>query len=109
MHEEKIEKCKNKLIEVARARDLITYGDLAAHVGVANQGIGTYLKSIYNEETRRLEHPDLTLVAVSAKTRFGRFNSKGRPAQSVTVDPDNPHDVRKYEEQLAKVCEHWSR
>jgi len=39
---------------------------------------------------------------------MGRFNSRGRVAQSVVVDPKNPNDVRTYEEELNRVYEQWS-
>jgi DNA-binding XRE family transcriptional regulator len=70
------DRCKAKLIAVARANGTITYSELANLLGVANQSIGRYLNAIYEEEIA-LGHPDLTVVVVYAKTGMGRFNSGG--------------------------------
>jgi hypothetical protein len=102
MDTERLNKCRSKLVEVAAARSRITYGELAAHLGVANQSVGPYLNSIYREEVTA-ERPDLTLVVVYADTGFGRYNSGGGPAQSVKVDPQNLDDVKAYNEHLARV------
>jgi hypothetical protein len=100
------DRCKAKLIAVARAKGKITYSVLANLLGVANQSIGRYLNAIYEEEIA-LGHPDLTVVVVYAKTGMGRFNSREGPAQSIRVDPDNPRDVQSYKAELARVYNHW--
>jgi hypothetical protein len=99
-------RCKARLIAVARASKKIAYGELAKRLGVANQSVGRYLNAIYEEEIA-LGHPDLTLVAVYKNTNFGRFNSRGGPAQSIRVDPNNRNDVRAYEAELSRVYAHW--
>ena len=33
-----VTRCRDILLEVARQQGTITYGDLAAHIGIANQG-----------------------------------------------------------------------
>jgi len=100
-------RCRAKLEETARKRDLISYSKLASHMGIANQGVGPYLNAIYQEETE-LDHPDLTLVAVYAGTRYGRFNSRGGPAQSVKVNPDKPEDRQKYDDEVKRVWDFWT-
>jgi hypothetical protein len=45
MNKEIMERCRAKLIEVARVRGTITYSDLAGFLGVANQSVGVYLDS----------------------------------------------------------------
>jgi hypothetical protein len=99
-------KCKARLIAVARADKRIPYGELAKSIGVANQSVGRYLNAIYEEEIA-LGHPDVTLVAVYKKTGWGRFNSRGGPAQSFGVDPNKRSDVKAYEAELARVYAHW--
>jgi hypothetical protein len=100
------DKCKAKLIAVARANGTIAYSDLANQIGVANQSIGRYLNAIYEEEIA-LGHPDLTVVVVYSKTGMGRYNSRGGPAQSIRVDPDNQSDVQAYKAELERVYRHW--
>jgi hypothetical protein len=107
MDQDRIEQCRTKLIEVARARSTITYGDLATHLRVANQSVGKYLNPIYENEIAQ-RRPDLTVVAVYPKTGMGRYNSRGAAAQSVVVDPKNPNHVRAYQEELNRVYECWS-
>jgi hypothetical protein len=99
-------KCKARLIAAARASKPISYAALAKSLHVANQSVGRYLNAIYEEETA-LGHPDLTVVAVYTKTGIGRFNSRGRPAQSIRVDPKKPSDRKTYDAELARVYAHW--
>jgi hypothetical protein len=101
-------RCRDKLIEVAKQGRTITYGELAAHLAIANQGSGRMLDAIYQKETAA-GHPDLTLVAVYSQTGLGRYNSEGKRARSVKVDPRNPDQVKAYREALARVYEYWSR
>ncbi len=103
----RVDQCRTKLIEIARARGEITYGALAQLIHVANQSIGRYLNAIYEEEIAQ-HRPDLTVVVVCPKTRMGRYNSRGGPAQSVIVNPDNEADVRAYAEELNRVYDKWS-
>jgi hypothetical protein len=100
------DRCKKRLIEVARRNGRIQYGVLASQLGVASQSVGRYLNAIYDEETA-LGHPDLTLVVVYSETGMGRFNSKGGPAQSIRVNPNNKSDVKAYNAELARVYGHW--
>jgi hypothetical protein len=100
------DRCKARLIAVARASDKITYSALANQLGVANQSIGRYLNAIYEEEIA-IGHPDLTVVVVYSKTGMGRFNSRGGPAQCIRVDPKNPSDVQAYVAELHRVYAHW--
>jgi hypothetical protein len=103
---ERISRCRDKLIAVARERKTVPYGELARHIGVANQGLTPYLNAIYNEEMSS-GRPDLTLVAVYLKTGFGRYNSEGAVAQSVIVDHRDAAQVAKYKQELARVYRHW--
>jgi hypothetical protein len=100
------DRCKATLIAIARARDKITYSELANLLGVANQSVGRYLNAIYAEEIA-LGHPDLTVVVVYSKTEMGRFNSRGGPAQRIRVDPNNQSDVQAYKAELKRVYDHW--
>lgn len=104
---QRVDRCRTKLIEVARSRGTINYGDLAKLLGVANQSVGPYLNAIYDDEIAH-GRPDLTVVAVYSDTGFGRYNSRGGPAQSVRVDPNNPADVRAYMDELDRVYKEWS-
>jgi hypothetical protein len=102
------ERCRAKLIEVARIRGTINYGDLAKHLHVANQSVGLYLDPIYEEEIAQ-GRPDLTVLVVYRKTGMGRYNSRGRHVRSVKVDPNNDADVRAYRDEKNRVYECWSR
>jgi hypothetical protein len=106
MKEILLNRCRSKLFEVARRGKQISYGDLAKHVGVINQGLGPYLDAIYLEEIRQ-DHPDVTLVAVYSGTKFGRYNSRGRAPKSIKVDPENPTDIANYNAELKRVYKHW--
>lgn len=108
MNTELMQKCRGKLIEVARANGTISYELLAKFLGVANQSVGVYLNPIYESEIAE-GRPDLTVVVIYPKTGMGRFNSRGKEAQSVVVDPKNSDDVRAYKEELALVYKEWSR
>src|ERR1700688_152060 len=100
-------RCKTRLIAVARARETIIYSALAGVLGVANQSVGLYLNEIYADEIAQ-GHPDLTVVAVYDKTGMVRYNSRGGPAQSVPVDPNNAADVAAYQAELERVYNHWA-
>jgi hypothetical protein len=102
-----IDRFRDRLIATARARDTIPYNALAKHLGVANQSVGKYLNAIYEDEIAQ-GHPDLTVVVVYSETGMGRYNSRGGPAQSVRVDPNNPRDVQAYKSELDRVYGHWT-
>jgi hypothetical protein len=108
MNTELMQKCREKLIEVARIRGTIPYGALAKFLGVANQSVGVYLNPIYEREVAE-GRPDLTVVVIYPKTGMGRYNSGGKQAQSIVVDPKNLDDVQAYKEELALVHKQWSR
>jgi hypothetical protein len=100
-------RCRHKLEETAHKGRTITYGDLAAPLGVnARNGLTKYLNRIYDQE-RALGHPDLTSVAVNKRTGLGRFNSNPGPAQSSPVDPKNQQQVAAYKAELARAHSHW--
>jgi hypothetical protein len=101
-------RCRSKLIEVAKHRGTITYAELAAHLGIANQGPWGMLDDIYGEEIVA-GHPDLTLVVVYSQTGLGRYNSEGAHVRSVKVDPGDSNQVKAYREALARVYEYWAR
>ena len=84
----------------------ITYGDLAAHLGVANQSVGPFLNAIYREEVEA-GRPDITLLAVYAGTNYGRYNSRGKRAQSIRVDPKDVTQCRTYDADVTLVHEFW--
>jgi hypothetical protein len=93
-------RCREKLVEVARQERTITYGELAAHIGIENQGPWAILDEIYNEETAA-QRPDLTLLIVYADTGYPPFISRGGPARSVKFDP-NKH-LEAWATELAKA------
>jgi hypothetical protein len=105
---EQIELCRKRLIETARAKARITYGELAAHLGLKTaRNIRIYLNPIYDREMQA-GRPDLTLVAVNSKTGYGWFNSEGGPAQSVPFDGKDLAQVARYEAGLNAVYEQWA-
>jgi hypothetical protein len=103
-----VDRCREKLIDVARTRTTISYGDLAKILHVASQSVGRYLNPIYDQEMAA-GRPDLTVVVVYVDTGMGRYNSRGGPAQSVRVDPNNGHHVKAYKDELNRVYMQWSK
>ena len=102
------ERCRTKLIEVAKRGATITYGDLAAHLGIASRGPWRMLDEIYREEwAAGRQH--LPLVVVYSDTGLGKYNSEGGPARSVKVDPENADQVRRYRADLKEVYDYWAR
>lgn len=99
--------CQNKLIEVSKRRETITYGELAGYLGVANQSVGKYLNAIYENLVVNSKFPDLTLLAVYRGSRYGRYNSRGLPAQTVKFDPENPDHCRRYDSDRELVYQRW--
>jgi hypothetical protein len=102
-----IARCRDKLIEVSKKRGTITYGDLAAYLGVANRSVGKYLNAIYKDLVVRSKLPDLTLLAVYSGTNYGRYNSRGLPAQSVVFNPNKQDDCSTYDADRERVYQHW--
>jgi hypothetical protein len=105
-----VEECRLQLIEIASARGLITYQDLARRLGYGawNPKLSQYLDAIYTEEVIRHNRPNLSLVVVSAETGLGRYNSRGAPAGSVKVRPNNAQDVADYVYELKRVHDYWA-
>ena len=117
LNHEIVASCRKKLTEVARSysperncRPTIYYGELAIHLGVANQGVGKYLTEIY-EQLRKSDPkaPDLTVVAVYKQTDYGCYNSRGGPSRSVRVDSNDAVDRKQYDNELSRVYAYdWS-
>ncbi len=108
MDPELVDACRDRLIKVSRERGTITYGELAAHLRVANQSVGHYLNSVYNDLVVNSGLPDLTLLAVYSGTGYGRYNSQGRPAQSVEFDPNDQAQRARYDNDRDLVYQHWA-
>lgn len=102
-----IDRCREKLIEVSKRWGTITYGELAAHLGVANQSVGGYLNAVYHDLVVDQGLPDLTLLAVYSGTEYGRYNSRGLPAQSVEFDADDPNQRAMYDSDRERVYQRW--
>jgi hypothetical protein len=100
------EKCRTKLIEVARAKSTITYRELGRHLGLPTQSAGKYLDGIYKDEMSA-GNPDLSLVVVYAGTEYGPYLSLGEPAKKIKMKRKNPEMCAKYKAELKKVYEHW--
>jgi hypothetical protein len=101
------DRCEKKLVEIAKKRGTISYSELAAHLGVASQGVGPYLNAIYSDAVMSRGLPDLTLLAVYRGTNYGRFHSRGLPTQSVVFDPSNPEHRRIYDRDRERVYKQW--
>jgi len=101
-------RCRERLIQVSRQRGTITYGELAAHLGVANQSIGGYLNAVYNDLVVSQDLPDLTLLAVYSGTQYGRYNSRGGVAQSEAFDPNDPNQCAMYDADRERVYRQWA-
>jgi hypothetical protein len=108
MNPELIARCRDKLIEVSRRRLTITYGELAAYLGVANQSVGAYLNAVYNDLVIGQGLPDVTLLAVYSSTQYGRYNSRGSTAQSVEFNPADPSQRTLYDNDRESVYQHWA-
>lgn len=107
MNPELIARCRDKLIEVSRQQGTIDYGELAAHLGVANQSVGRYLNGVYKDLVVDQGLPDLTLLVVYSGTNYGKYNSRGLVAQSVKFDPDDPKQRALYDNDRELVYQRW--
>lgn len=108
MNQRLIARCRDKLIEASRRRGTITYGELAAHLGVANQSVGAYLNAVYNDLVIAQGLPDVTLLAVYSGTQYGRYNSRGSAAQSVGFNPADSSQRALYDNDRESVYQHWA-
>lgn len=66
-----------ELQERARARATITYGEAAAMVGLAHQGLSGILNAIKDEEAEQ-ERPDLGCLVVGASTGFPSYVTRDK-------------------------------
>lgn len=107
MNPDHVKRCREKLIAVAKKRDVISFGDLAKHIGVPAQSIGRYLNAVYNDLVVTQDLPDLTLVAVKSGSHYGRYNSTGAPAQSVVFDESNLDARELYDKERERVYQQW--
>jgi predicted ArsR family transcriptional regulator len=108
MNPKLVARCREKLIKVAKQKGTITYGEMAAHLGMANQAVGPYLNALYDDLVIKSRLPDLTLLAVYSGTKYGKYNSRGRPAQSVEFDPNHQDHRRIYDSDRELVYQHWA-
>ncbi len=63
---------RTELEKRARASETITYGEAAALVGRANQGLGSILDAIKHEEAAA-SRPDLGCLVVDARTKLPSY------------------------------------
>ena len=105
-----IEPCRAILEECAKSGRNIAYGELAERLGLASarQQWNKILDPIYERDIAEGRVP-LTLVVVSKKTGVCRYHSKGKPARSVLIDPNNLADVDSYEQELAALYKCWKK
>jgi hypothetical protein len=106
MDQQRVDRCREILIEVAKQRGTITYGALAGRLGVANVGVTPYLNAVYNDLVIDQGLPDLTLLAVSSGSQYGRYNSRGSEAQSVPFNPSDPSQRALYDADRQAVYQH---
>jgi len=104
--EEIVQRCRDTLEALARNGERISYSELAHHLHVANQSVGKYLNVIYHEEMAA-GRPDITVIPHYQESCFGKYNSRGKEPQTITVDPENPNDVRAYKKELSEVYRVW--
>ncbi|MFZ3361243.1 MAG: hypothetical protein WA177_21055, partial [Xanthobacteraceae bacterium] len=96
--------------ETAKRRETITYGQLAAALGLplARQDWKTVLGPIAADEVQKTRH-DLTLVVVYASgpaKGLGRYFSNirgGQLPQSEALDPADQRQIADYKQALQKV------
>lgn len=102
--------CRKLLCQTAKAGKLITYGELAAGLGLKSprQQWSSVLGPIAAAEASATGH-DLTLVVVyksGPAKGLGRYFSNirgGRAPQSTALDPTNTQQVAAYKRDLAAV------
>jgi hypothetical protein len=104
---ERTKKCRLKLIELAQIGRRMTYQDMRTRLGLTPRApLGNYLNRIYDCEVRCFGRPDITLILHDG-SRLGRFNSRGRPAQSDPVVRNDPTHVKAYKRELRRVYACW--
>ena len=103
------EECRRKLIETAAARSLITFGELATHLGMSARGPwNNMLDDIYEEETA-CGRPDLTLLVIYAHPKgYPPYLSRGGPTRSVKFNPQNPNHFKAWHAELARIYQTWT-
>jgi hypothetical protein len=103
------DRCRSKLIEVAAARALIEFSDLAAYLGMIPRGPWEKMLDEIYEEERKAGRPDLTLVAVYAPPkRHPPYLSLGGPTRSVEYEKKNPEHCTAWQTELEEVCKTWA-
>jgi hypothetical protein len=101
---ELIEKCRNKLEEVASKGERISYGQLMSYLQIPRSLVGECLNPIYEAAVNASpQRADLTLLVHYVDSPFGRYHSRGSKAQSVDIDPSDEEQVRTYKSDLRKV------
>jgi len=103
------ETCRSKLIETAAARSLITFGELANHLGMNPRGPwNNMLDEIYEDETAA-GRPDLTLLVIYAKPKeYPPYLSRGGPTRSVEFDPNNLDHHKAWNAELTRIYQTWA-
>ena len=105
--------CRRILCRTAKRRKTITYGDLAAALGLPSprRRWSTVLNPICEEEKRKTGS-DLTLVVVyktgPAKGLGRYFSNTGRP-QSTLLDPFDRKQVTAYKQERERVFDTYNR
>lgn len=107
--------CRKILCETAKRRDTITYGALAAKLGLKSprQEWSTVLNPISVEETKKAGR-DLTLVVVYASgpakglSRYFSNLRRGQPPQADLLNPHNQGQVAAYRQELEKVFDAYA-
>lgn len=105
-------RCRSTLCQTAKRRQTITYGALAAALGLKSprQNWSSVLNPIYDAELK-LTGTDLTLVVVYGSgpaQGLSRYFSNGRAAQTTMVDPKDPRQVASYRAELEKVFDAYA-
>lgn len=101
-----IDYCRSLLRDAAKKGGRLTYGQLMKELGISRQQIKDCLNPIYREEIDA-GRPDLTLIAHYAGKWTGLYNSRGKQAQTIVVDPGNQVQLQAYKHDLSEVYREW--
>jgi hypothetical protein len=111
-----LSECRRILCLSAKRRETITYGDLAAALGLKSprQQWNTVLDPLAETEVNKTG-ADLALIVVYATgpakglSRYFSNMRKGAPPRTTMLNPDDPQKVAEFKQELERVFDTYEK